>query len=308
MFRAAAGPDRILPFSRFMELALYHPAVGYYRRDQRRVGLGDPTDFFTASTSGPVFGELVSAACVHLLGDRCPREHTFVEIGAEPEQSVLTAVAHPFKRVHSLRVGEPLTIEGDCVVFSNELFDAQPFVRTVYRGGRWHEIGVRLDDDRLTTVEWPIAAEERGVDGYHFDRPRAAASLAGDVAAQPWRGLFLAFDYGKTLAELLEHTPGGTARAYHRHVQSNNLLARPGEQDLTCHLCWDWMSDALVRHGFTPPRLDFQETFFIRHAAGFIADASAADAARFSRRKLALLQLLHPAQMGQKFQVLHALR
>ena len=40
----------------------------------------------------------------------------------------------------------------------------------------------------------------------------------------------------------------------------------------------------------------------------FIASASAAEAARFSPRKLALLQLLHPAHMGQKFQVMHALR
>lgn len=308
MFRAEAGPEAVLSFSRFMALALYHPTVGYYRRDQNRVGRGSGTDFFTASTSGPVFGELVSAACVQLLGGRCPRDHSFVEIGAEPEQSVLAGVAHPFKQVRTLRVGEPLELEGKCVVFSNELFDAQPCVRTVYRGGRWHEIGVQLKGDRLVEVEWPIAAEEAGAEGYHFDRPLAAAQLAGDIAAQPWHGLFVAIDYGKTLSELVAHTPAGTARAYHRHVQSNNLLARPGEQDLTCHVCWDWMSAALSRHGFANPGLEFQEAFFIHHAGGCIAEISTAEAGRLSRRKLAMQQLLHPSQMGQKFQVLHALR
>ena len=34
----------------------------------------------------------------------------------------------------------------------------------------------------------------------------------------------------------------------------------------------------------------------------------AAEATRVSPRKLALLQLLHPSHLGQKFQVLHARR
>ena len=308
MFRAESGAGGVMPFARFMELALYHPSVGYYRRGQTRVGRGGSTDFFTASTSCPVFGELVSAACVKLLGERQPHEHTFVEIGAEPEQSVLAGVSHPFKRVRTLRVGEPLAIEGECVVFSNELFDAQPCVRTVYRNACWHEIGVQLEGERLVEVAWPTDAGESAAEGYRFDRPLAAALLAGDIAAQPWRGLFVAFDYGKTLSELRENTPMGTARAYHRHVQSNNLLARPGEQDLTCHICWDWISAALTRHGFAPPGLEFQEAFFIHHAGRLIAEMSTAEAGRLSRKKLALLQLLHPSQMGQKFQVIHALR
>ena len=46
----------------------------------------------------------------------------------------------------------------------------------------------------------------------------------------------------------------------------------------------------------------------LSHAADFIAATTTAEAARLSQRKLALLQLLHPAHLGHKFQVLHALR
>jgi SAM-dependent MidA family methyltransferase len=315
VFRRHANADGTMTFAQFMALALYDPSVGYYRRDRTRVGYGAGTDFFTSSSSGPVFGALVANACGTLLraAGRDPGTHTFVEVGAEPTSAgVLSGVEHPFAGSRILRLGEPATLTGDCVVFSNELFDAQPFVRTVYRGGRWHELGVRLENERLVQVEldhaFDAAPTNVATDGYHFDRSTAATELAGRLAAEPWRGLFVAFDYGKTLRELTTAFPQGTARAYYRHGQSNDLLARPGEQDLTCHVCWDWITDALRHHGFGQPALEFQESFFLRHASNYIREASAADAARFTTRKVALLQLLHPTHMGQKFQVLHALR
>src|SRR5947208_17056047 len=107
IFRARADPAGAMSFARFMELALYDPGVGYYRRDQPRVGYAPGTDFFTASTSGPIFGELVAAACVTLLGDRRdPHDYTFVEIGAETDAGVLAGVAHPFGAVRTIRLGE----------------------------------------------------------------------------------------------------------------------------------------------------------------------------------------------------------
>lgn len=301
-------------FARFMELALYDPVVGYYRRDAARVGYAAGTDFFTASTSGPIFGELIAAACATLLGrERDPRDYTFVEIGAENESGVLAGVAHPFGAARTICVGETAKLDGKCVVFSNELFDAQPFRRFVFRRGVWGELGVALRDDALVEIEIvppsPVTfLPPTAPDGYIIDAPLAATTLATQLAAQRWTGLFVACDYGKSWRELIEATPAGTARAYFRHTQSNDLLARPGEQDLTCHVCWDWLTDALTLARFATPAVESQEAFFIHHAADVIAATSAAEAARFSQRKLALLQLLHPAHLGQKFQVLHAFR
>ena len=301
-----------MSFDSFMALALYHPRVGYYRQDRARVGYGQGTDFFTATTSGAIFGELVAAACVKLLGSADPRAHTFVEIGAEPGGGVLAGVPHPFAASRTIRLGEPIELRGPCVVFSNELFDAQPFARYVRRDGQWREIAVCLDDHGLRQVErsslHPVMLPDINQDGYCFDTPHAATALAAEIARQSWSGLFVAFDYGKSFRELSEATPAGTARAYYHHTLSSDLLARPGEQDLTCHICWDWLSDALGQNGFASPILESQEAFLIRHAGEAIAAISAAEAARTSQRKLALLQLLHPAHLGQKFQVMHARR
>lgn len=312
-FLARARSAGVLTFAEFMDLALYHPELGYYRQSRRRVGYGRGTDFYTASTSGTVFGEMVSAACVTLLGEESvAREHVFIEIGAESEGGILAGVAHPFAGARTLRVGESLEISGRCVVFSNELFDAQPLRRFVRRGEVWRELGVRLTSQALHLEEldafsapWlPPEAPE----GYCFDAPRAAAQLAMRIAEQPWSGLFVAFDYGKSFAELATATPAGTARAYFQHTQSNDLLANPGSQDLTGHVCWDWLAEALGAGGFASSQLESQESFFIHHAGPYLKGALAREAQAMSQRKLALMQLLHPSNMGQKFQVLHARR
>ncbi len=312
VFRAQADAAGAMPFAEFMRLALYDPAVGYYRQARARVGTGAGTDFYTASTSGALFGELVAAACVQLLGGRDPKGYTFVEIGSETPGGVIASVAHPFGAQRTIAVGEPLALAGNCVVFSNELFDAQPFRRFVFRSDGWRELGVALREGGLaeielvpsTTAPLPPSAPE----GYVLDLPMASVTLLDEIAAQPWSGLFVAFDYGKTWAELVDHTPYGTARAYHRHTQSNDLLARPGEQDLTCHICWDWLADALRRERFGDVAVESQEAFFVHHAASFIAATTAAEAGRFSPRKQSLLQLLHPTHLGQKFQVLRGWR
>lgn len=312
-FRTAAGPDGRLRFDGFMDLALFHPVVGYYSRDRPRVGYGPGTDFFTATTSGGVFADLVIAACQSLLPDGDPRRWTFVEIGAEPGQGLLDGRAHPFGAARTITLGQPVELTGDCIVFSNELFDAQPCRRFVRSGGAWLETFVALQDERLREVglpaeDVPIALPADAPEGYHIDAPLAAVDLLRRIAAQPWKGLFLACDYGKSWAELAEGTPAGTARAYHAHTQGNDLLARPGEQDLTCHVCWDWLVEGLAAAGFRKPAVASHESFFIRQAGAYIGAAIAAEAGNFSPRKLALMQLLHPAHLGQKFQVLHALR
>ncbi|MEI6861320.1 MAG: SAM-dependent methyltransferase [Verrucomicrobiota bacterium] len=321
---AAAPPSdaaAVMTFAEFMALALYDERVGYYRRGQPRVGRGAGTDFYTASSSGTVFGELVVAACVQLLGGAAEAARfTWVEIGAEPSAEaktgrvggVLAGLAHPFAGARTIGLSEPLTLGGASVVFSNELFDAQPLRRFRRCGGAWRELGVALDGDILSEVElgevsepWlPAAAPE----GYIFDAPRAAVALADVMAAQPWHGLFVAFDYGKPWAELATMTPAGTARTYHRHRQSNDLLARPGAQDLTGHVCWDWLAEALAARGLADAVLESQEAFFVRHAAGWLEQALAGGASASGARRRAIAHLLHPAQMGQKFQVLHARR
>src|SRR5258708_17146552 len=53
----AAGPMR---FDRFMELALYHPGLGYYAKTGGVSPIGKRGDFYTSVSVGPLFGGLLA--------------------------------------------------------------------------------------------------------------------------------------------------------------------------------------------------------------------------------------------------------
>ena len=309
--RGRAGGRDAVRFDEYMEVALYEPGIGYYRRDTERIGRAPGTDFLTATASAPLFGRLVADACAKILPGPAS-SYDFVEIGAERGRGALSGLEHPFRSVRLAGVGEPFGLSGNCVVFSNELFDAQPFRRFRWSAGAWHETGV--DVRGLGEADLGPAQVAEGLlpsdasEGSLFDAPIAAARLCGAIASQSWAGLFLAFDYGRSWEQLAHDSPAGTARAYFRHAQVADLLARPGSQDITCHVCWDWLVQALAQGGFIEPTVESQESFFVRRAGESIRSILGSGANALSPEAMSLKQLIHPSNLGQKFQVLWALR
>jgi len=319
VFRTEPHAATGVSFARYMELALFHPTVGYYTSPtRRRVGRDKGADFYTATSFSPVFGELVAAAAVGLLAGRNPADYELVEVGAEPGAGAFRDVATPFKSYRTISFPQPIEMSGRCVVFSNELFDAQPFHRVVRRGGAWRELGVALDGDELREVELPLMTAELAAaadrlpreapEDYHIDLPLRTVPLLRHMVMQPWTGLFLAFDYGRSWTVLAEELPQGSIRTYSRQKQGEDVLDRPGEIDLTGHVCWDWLVDELQQNGFGEALVESQEAFLTKRATAAMQAIVTSEAGRFSRRKNDLMHLLHPGNMGQKFQALHALR
>lgn len=328
-FEAALAGRPALPWREFMALALFDPACGYYRAPRQRVGRTRSADFYTATSVGPVFGRCVAGAAETLALAANPQwtaeALTFVELGAEPSGGVLRGVPHHFKAVRETGLSRPggaaaalaeAAAEGPLVVFSNELFDAQPFERWVRTREGWREAGVARRDGAFTwvlldtpTPDW-LAADPTAAtapEGYLLDAPTGGSALLEALLRTPWTGLFIAFDYGLDWQALISERPEGTGRAYHQHSLVKDLLLRPGEQDLTAHVCWTWLADTLSKAGCSNVEVRSQESFLVRNAGATIAALSAegaADPARGPAR--ALMELLHPARMGQKFQVLTA--
>lgn len=77
----ATSPQKRITFAQFMDLALYHPQLGYY--STKAVNLGKQGDFFTSIHLGADFGELLAvqfAQMWEILGRPVP--FSLVEMGA----------------------------------------------------------------------------------------------------------------------------------------------------------------------------------------------------------------------------------
>ena len=303
----------MVSFARLVEAALYAPGLGYYSSDRVRVGKASGTDFTTAAALGPMFGQLIAGAAKSLVGDL--KSHTLVEVGAEPGQTHYTAVASQFAELRTFRFGTTPDFPARSVLVANELLDAQPFHRFVRQGGVWRELGVRVDGAELTVeplgdYSTPLAAEfARSLpvaeEGWLIDAPLAAEELLSKLLSGGWAGAVILLDYGKTLAQCLESSPAGTARAYRSHQLSGAILEHLGSQDLTCHVLWDRVEPVLVAAGFRDVRLDRQEAFFVKYSGGEMERIAMSGDHEATGR---LRALTHPAHFGAKFQVLHAIR
>lgn len=301
-----------IPLEQYIQCALYHPGIGYYMRHAERVGRSPQTDFYTSSSMKGLFPRLVLSAVRSLL-DEPLSDYVFVEAGPESAGGVLgNCPDHPFKDIHLIRPGDAFDIPEKAVVFSNELFDAQPFRRFVRHDNQWREAGVTIRDGSLkNTLLDPVNLPELPDDapeGYTIDWPQQANRLLGDIAGKSWRGLFIAFDYGLDRQTLFTERPEGTGRTYSRHTMGSNLLERPGEIDITCHVVWDVMESILRENGFENVELSRQESFFMRHSKSAIGEILEASPIGFSPEKQSLMELLNPGNMGHLFQVLSARR
>lgn len=272
-------------------------------------------DFYTSESLGVVFARLVVAAAWQRAAALGGGGLSFVELGAESADNVAAHACPPFAGARAISLGGDFTIEEPSIAFCNELLDAQPFHRVIFDGQRWVELGVAVDGASLRELPLPELSPEvaalahelpsEAQPGYRIDLPLRAEALLREIARQPGVRGIVAFDYGLDWEDLVLRRPAGTARTYRRNHLGTDLLAHPGEQDVTCHVCWDRLERVLAEEGFHDVRLERQEAHFMRHAqtelARLLREGSPGEQAT-------LRELIHPMRLGSAFQVLSALR
>ena len=313
-FKNRLNENSMMPFDEFVNLALYHPILGYYSKRKERVGKGDNSDFYTSNSIGSPWGDLIVEACTQILKPKELKNYTFIEIAAEPGCSILNQIVHPFVSTMTYRLGDSVEIPDQSIVFSNEWLDAQPFKRFRFDGTKkeWREIGVNLLGKKFTEcffqTKQNLLFPKECIDGYTIDWPTGARTAMNEIISQNWRGLFLTFDYGLLRKTILQERPEGTARGYSKHKINTDLLSMAGEQDLTCHLCWDELIDCLKSRNFCSPKLQSQESFFMHHSQNKIKLLIEQSDGPLDSKIQKLKELIHPQYLGNKFQALWAVR
>lgn len=313
----ANGP---INYCEYINLALYAENCGYYTRPKERVGRTPERDFYTAESLGAVFAKMVVTAAEDTLPEGMAAQSTFIEIAAEPGAELLSHLeTHPFADSKVIRQGDPICADGPVVLFANEWLDALPFHRLIFRDGTWRERGVsmtaegQLEEILLENLSAPVQAiaerlPETIEDGYELDLPLETETALASLLDQDWSGMLMLFDYGKSWPALLQACPSGTARTFSKHQQGNDLLDKPGEIDITCDICWDPLIEALKKANFAPTTFESQESFLVQRAQRAAAEIVEQSAGAFSLGRQTLMELIHPAHMGRRFQVLWGIR
>jgi SAM-dependent MidA family methyltransferase len=183
ILRAEIARAGSVPFVRFMEAALYEPALGYYERTAGQIGRGG--DFYTSVSVGPMFGERLAARFGVWLEQLPARPVRIVETGphdgrlaadlltalhaARPELAarVTYVLVEPSPRRRAWQAatlaGCPGAVEwvtdladfGEAgltgILFSNEFLDALPVHRVGWDAAsrRWFEWHVTLRGGRF---------------------------------------------------------------------------------------------------------------------------------------------------------------
>ncbi len=371
ILRQAVRQAGTLPFSRFMELALYCPNFGYYERGSGQIGRQG--DYFTSVSVGPLFGELLAAQFAEWRATHSGESFQILEAGAHDGRlalDVLTAMAaNPKKQVAHLEYGilEPSPrrqgwqratlgqfaelvhwyddwktlpktgIKG--VIFANELLDAMPVRRLGWdaTAQAWFEWGVKLQGDQFVWEKMALTDELRSVgvnapdaplaqglseplpaafmwkppaellaalpDGFTTEVCPAAADWWQHAANALAQGHLFTCDYGFRAEEFfLPQRTAGTLTCYRRHRIGQDLLADPGEQDLTAAVNFTVLQQVGEAAGLATGNLVPQEEFLIRIAKGVEQNGSQIGFWNPARIRQ-FHTLTHPEHLGRALRV-----
>ncbi len=320
-----------IPFSRYMEMCLYDPDLGYYAAHTEQFGKAG--DFYTSSDVHAVFGRLLARQFEEMwraLG--APAALQIVELGpgrglfaqdvldwAEKKFPEFFAAvryvlveASPALRVRleetlqrRIATGEaeilnqlPAQLSAPAIIFANEFFDALPVEVISHRG----ELRVGCEQGRFVEsfVQPPAEALEY-LDRYSV-HPEAGERVEAALAAQEYmssvaqrlhRGFVIVVDYGYTREEQLAGRHRGTVTALRRHTICASPYEAPGEQDITAHVNFTALQAAAQKAGLEPLALLTQAQFLMGIGEGNQLGDAFEEARLPQERAKVALQLKH---------------
>ena len=225
-----------IPFSQYMEMALYEPGLGYYSAGLHK--LGEEGDFTTAPELGNLFAACLARQCADsgadfgdydilevgagtgrlaagILGaidpQRGPVRYRILERSADlravQQKTLAERVPHWLDRVEWL--DQPPDRDWQGLLIANEVIDALAAERFEVNGGRVMQLCVREDGERFEWTSRPAPAvlkkavrqleTERGeafAHGYRSELHLQLAPWLSAVSVRMTRGLALFIDYG----------------------------------------------------------------------------------------------------------------
>ncbi|MEE8635811.1 MAG: SAM-dependent methyltransferase [Acidiferrobacterales bacterium] len=336
---AVAGGN--IDFSRYMELALYSPGLGYYRGGAQKFGASG--DFVTAPELSTIFARCLARPCKAILaglghGDileagvgsgalalgllreleqlgALPEHYFILELSAELQQHQRALIEREapelFSRVQWLQTLPEDKLDG--IVLANEVLDAMPVHRFRVEDDGIHQLYVGWSGERFTWDSQPASPEVGGriaplalPPGYTSEINFQAEAWVKSLAERMNTGALLIIDYGFPQREFYHlQRSEGTLMCHYRHRNHADPLILTGLQDITAHVDFTAMAEAGCDSGLSLLGYTSQAAFLL---ASGLTELIAESDPRAVREHLALTheinKLTSPAEMGELYKVM----
>jgi SAM-dependent MidA family methyltransferase len=330
-----------IPFSRFMELALYAPRLGYYSGGAAKLGASG--DFTTAPEITSLFGAALARAAAAIIAQSAPN---IIEFGAgtgKLARDVLTALGEEGVQVERYTIielsgelrarqqealkdfpqvewrdGFPDAFSG--VVLANEVLDAMPVELVIKTPNGWRRQMVTVEDGRFAYVQAELDADltaqlvrqvpdfDALPEGYLTELHPVACGFMGSLASMfaGGKGAAILLDYGFPAHEFyVDQRSGGTLMCHYRHHSHPEPFFLPGLQDITAHVDFTAMALAAQDAGLPVLAYTNQSGFLLGCGIGeLLLRTDPEDAVRYLPQSKAVHKLVAPSEMGELFKVL----
>ena len=329
-----------ISFSRFMELALYSPSLGYYSAGSRK--FGESGDFITAPEISPLFGRTLARQvadimaqstphvlelgagsgklAVDILGeleqqDCLPERYDILEVSADlrerQQKFIQERVPHLAARAHWL---DALPDQLSGAVVANEILDALP-VHLVH----WTEEGAveRGVASNGKNFSWQERALENAVllkvaqgiqvpDDYLSEISLASIGLIISLCERLQHGALLFIDYGFGAGEYYHAQRNqGTLMCHYRHYAHDDPFFLPGLQDITAHVDFTAVAESGIDNGAELLGYTTQAHFLINCGiTDFLAENDPEKLRDYLPISAQLQKLTSPSEMGELFKVI----
>lgn len=329
-----------IPFSRFMELALYAPGLGYYTAGSHK--FGEAGDFVTAPELSALFGrtmarqliEVMQSSTPHILElgagsgklaldiltelesmDALPESYSILEVSADLRQRqqalINSKLPHLADRLHWLEA-LPEQISG--AVIGNEVLDALPVHLLHWNKGKIQELGVANRNHHFVWQDKPleipalfdIVEKIRVPNDYISEVSLTARGLIASLCERMNRGALLFVDYGFGSREYYHpQRSRGTLMCHYRHHSHNDPFYLPGLQDITAHVDFTAVAEAAIDNGAHFLGYTSQANFLLNNGMpDFLGEVSPDDVKAYAPLAAQLQKLTSPAEMGELFKVI----
>ncbi len=329
-----------ITFEKFMEFALYDKESGYYTTDSGKFGKSG--DFYTSPTVHKAFGQVISNFITRVYESIAEKEIYVAEIGAGSGYlalDILESLKENNKELYeslnyicidsgqqNLKRSEQLLAEHkekvfrttniaelgrkiNGIVLSNELFDALPFHRIIFKDNRPREIYVSFDNNvffeepgELSNPRLEKIIEDLNLDFSEDQQIEINLNFEGilkQICNILNKGIVLTFDYGYLQKELYRpKRHEGTYRCFHNHEISANPYINIGKQDITSSVDFSALINIGKQNGLDTIKYCTQGQFLIDWGILDIIETVE------EKQRAVIKNLFLPGTMGDMFKAL----